>query len=140
MRNSTHRKWTKASKLALLPVAALAATQSLSAELRDLHLNYLPRTEDEHARIARVTAAPVEFSAPQRFEELPGGAATVRARIDADAFSQPSGNLSFEQELDFKVGNGLFKKISQVKKKPPLYIHNITTMRKMALASQPPSE
>ncbi|WP_199913472.1 di-heme oxidoredictase family protein [Ruegeria sp. Alg231-54] len=111
MRNSTHRKWTKASKLALLPVAALAATQSLSAELRDLHLNYLPRTEDEQARIARVTTAPDDFSASQRFEELPGGAATVRVRTDADAFSQPSGNLSFEQELDFKVGNGLFKKI-----------------------------
>ena len=47
----------------------------------------------------------------QPFEELSAGAATVRVRNDADAFSQPSGNLSFEQELDFKVGNGLFKKI-----------------------------
>jgi len=94
-----------------LPVAALAATQTLSAELQDLHLNYLPRTEDELARIAAVTAAPDDFSAPQKFEELPAGAATVRARTDADAFSQPSDNLSFEQELDFRVGNGLFKKI-----------------------------
>ncbi len=95
----------------ILPVAALAATQSLSAELGDTHLNYLPRTDDERGRITGATAVPQDFSAPQRFEDLPAGAATVRARTDGDAFSQPSGNLSFEQELDFKVGNGLFKKI-----------------------------
>ncbi|MFY2825138.1 di-heme oxidoredictase family protein [Ruegeria sp. MALMAid1280] len=111
MRNSTHRKWTKASNLAILTVAALAATPPLAADLQDHHLNFDPRTEDERARIANAIVAPEDFSAPQRFEELPAGAATVRARTDADAFSQPSGNLSFEQELDFKVGNGLFKKI-----------------------------
>ncbi|WP_281995321.1 di-heme oxidoredictase family protein [Ruegeria faecimaris] len=111
MRNLTHRKWTKASKLSLVAVAAIAATPILSAELQDLHLNFQPRTEDEKARIADVIAAPTDFDAAQRFEDLPAGAATVRARQDADAFSQPSGNLKFEQELDFKVGNGLFKKI-----------------------------
>ncbi|WP_271948188.1 di-heme oxidoredictase family protein [Ruegeria faecimaris] len=111
MRNLTHRKWAKASKLSLVAVAAIAATPILSAELQDLHLNFQPRTEDEKARIADVIAAPTDFDAAQRFEDLPAGAATVRARQDADAFSQPSGNLKFEQELDFKVGNGLFKKI-----------------------------
>ncbi|WP_263619045.1 di-heme oxidoreductase family protein [Ruegeria profundi] len=111
MRNSTHRKWTRASSLVALSVAALAATQSPAAELQDLHLNFEPRTKDERARIAGVVAAPTDFSTPQPYEELSAGAATVRARTDADAFSQPSANLSFEQELDFKVGNGLFKKI-----------------------------
>lgn len=111
MRNSTHQKWTKANSLAALLVVALAATPSLSAELQDLHLNITPRTEGERARITAATAPPQDFSAPQKFEGLPAGAATVRVRDDADAFSQPSGNLSFEQELDFKVGNGLFKKI-----------------------------
>ena len=111
MRNSMQRKWTTANSLIALMVAALAATQSPAAELQDLHLNFIPRTEDERTRIVRVTAAPADFSAPQQFEELPAGAATIRARSDADAFSQPSDNLSFEQELDFKVGNGLFKKI-----------------------------
>ncbi|MEL6647669.1 MAG: di-heme oxidoredictase family protein, partial [Pseudomonadota bacterium] len=38
-------------------------------------------------------------------------AATVRAMSNANAFSQPSGNISFEDELTFKVGNGLFKKL-----------------------------
>nr|WP_328803255.1 di-heme oxidoredictase family protein [Ruegeria haliotis] len=92
-------------------MAAFAATQALSAELQDLHLNIQPRTEDDRARIAAVTAPPQDFSAAQRFEELSAGAATVRVRHNSDAFSQPSDNLSFEQELEFKVGNGLFKKI-----------------------------
>ncbi|WP_171363856.1 di-heme oxidoreductase family protein [Ruegeria atlantica] len=111
MRNSTHRKWTKANSLLALSVVALAATPSLSAELRDLHLKFTPRTDEERARIAAVTAPPQDYGVSQPFEELSAGAATVRVRNDADAFSQPSGNLSFEQELDFKVGNGLFKKI-----------------------------
>ncbi|WP_174822871.1 di-heme oxidoreductase family protein [Ruegeria arenilitoris] len=106
-----HRKWTRPNKTGLFVVAVFAATPSLSQDLRDSHLNPLPRTGAERARIATVTAAPSDFTQPQRYEDLPAGAATVRARTDADAFSQPSANLSFEQELDFKVGNGLFKKV-----------------------------
>ncbi|MEX0351346.1 MAG: di-heme oxidoredictase family protein [Paracoccaceae bacterium] len=102
------------SSLALLagligPAGFAAETET--APLRDRHLNSLPRTEEETARIAAITAPARDISKPQQFEHLSAGAATVRARSDADAFSQPSGNLSFEQELDFKVGNGLFKKI-----------------------------
>lgn len=52
-----------------------------------------------------------DFSKPERFEQLPGGATTVRLRNNADAFSQPSANISFEDELSFKVGNGIFKKL-----------------------------
>ncbi len=111
MRTSTRQKWTKASSLFALMVAAFAAAPAQSADLKDLHLNITPRTADERDRIAVVTASPQDFSAPQPFEELAAGAATVRVRNNADAFSQPSGNLSFDQELDFKVGNGLFKKI-----------------------------
>lgn len=111
MRNLTHRKWTKANSLVALTVAAFAATPALSVDLQDLHLNITPRTDDERTRISAVTAPPADFSVPQSFEELPAGAATVRVRKGAGAFSQPSDNLSFEQELDFRVGNGLFKKI-----------------------------
>ncbi len=102
----TRRKWTKANN-----VCFLAATPSLATQLADPHLTTLPRTEAERARIDAATAAPTDFSTSQKFEKLSAGAATVRVRSDADAFSQPSANISFEQELDFKVGNGLFKKI-----------------------------
>lgn len=111
MRNLTRRQWTKASNLIAVSVATLVATPSLSAELQDSHLKVIPRTDAERARISAITSVPDDFHQPQKFEELSAGAATVRARNNADAFSQSSGNLEFEQELDFKVGNGLFKKI-----------------------------
>ncbi len=38
------------------------------------------------------------------------GAATVR-RFDATAFSQPSANMAFERQLDFRVGDGIFRKL-----------------------------
>jgi CxxC motif-containing protein (DUF1111 family) len=43
-------------------------------------------------------------------EDRPGGAATSTAAPTADAFSQFSSNMPFAKELDFKVGNGLFRK------------------------------
>ena len=52
-----------------------------------------------------------DFSKPEPGEDMPGGAATSRMdALDKNAFSQSSGNMSFKQELDFKVGNGVFKK------------------------------
>lgn len=44
-------------------------------------------------------------------EELPGGQATTKvATHTADAFSQLSANMNFARELDFKIGNGIFRK------------------------------
>ncbi|WP_421857911.1 di-heme oxidoredictase family protein [Oricola sp.] len=79
--------------------------------LDEPHLNILPRTAKEAARIAGVTAPPENFDKPSKYEHLSAGAATVRRRADADAFSQPSGNISFAGELDFRVGDGLFRKL-----------------------------
>ncbi|MBF9042392.1 c-type cytochrome [Rhodobacterales bacterium HKCCE4037] len=81
------------------------------AGLEDLHLAVVPRTAEERERIAVVTALPTDFSAPFAFEENSGGAATVRPRLNADAFSQPSANLGFDEQLDFRVGNGLFRRL-----------------------------
>lgn len=97
----------------LLPLLLITAAPVLAEgpALPDLHLNATPRTKAELARIADVTAPTDDFSAPETFEGNPGGAATVRARTDADAFSLPSANIGFEGELRFKVGNGLFRKL-----------------------------
>lgn len=100
--------------LRLLPLLGLICGAPVLAEppaLADLHLNVTPRTPDEVARIAGVIAPTADFTRPETFEINPAGAATVRARTDADAFSQPSGNISFEGELEFKLGNGLFRKL-----------------------------
>ncbi|MEL7218751.1 MAG: di-heme oxidoredictase family protein, partial [Pseudomonadota bacterium] len=92
-------------------ILSLVATASAGDVLDEPHLNIIPRTEAEAARIAKVTALPNEFDIPQPFEAKSAGAATVRAMNNANAFSQPSANISFQDELTFKVGNGLFKKL-----------------------------
>ncbi|HEX2335825.1 MAG TPA: thiol oxidoreductase, partial [Hyphomicrobiaceae bacterium] len=43
-------------------------------------------------------------------EDLPGGQATTLASPIADAFSHFSANMGFAKELDFKLGNGLFRR------------------------------
>lgn len=85
-----------------LPIAAQT--------LDDRHLGAAPRSAAEMARIAAVTASTTDFSKAERFEEKSAGAATVRARDNADAFSQISGNMPFAREMDFKLGNALFRK------------------------------
>ncbi len=87
------------------------ATESSADPLGDPHLDVIARTDAEAARIADVTAPTTDFTQAHKFEERQAGAATVRARNNADAFSQPSGNIAFEDELTFKVGNGLFRKL-----------------------------
>jgi CxxC motif-containing protein (DUF1111 family) len=111
----------KSVSVALLPVVAAfavpafvlaqQATEPPWAGLQDVHLDVIPRTDAEGERIAAVTAWPEDFSAAWPFEENGGGAQTVRARDMADAFSQPAANLTFQQELDFRVGNGMFRRI-----------------------------
>jgi CxxC motif-containing protein (DUF1111 family) len=100
-------------KTAFVLIAALAAPAAADTmdALRAPHLAAMPRTDAEAARIKAVTAPPADFTKPEAFEGLPAGAATVRARNSADAFSQPSANIGFDGELNFKVGDGLFRKI-----------------------------
>ena len=57
------------------------------------------------------TAGDIDFSQPQPGEALPGGAASHSKAHNRRAFSHPNGNMPFEQRLDFRVGNGVFKKI-----------------------------
>jgi CxxC motif-containing protein (DUF1111 family) len=92
--------------LFLLTIAFPAGAQTLD----DRHLPVIPRTAGEAARIAPVLAPPADFTQPEPFEGMPAGAATVRVTGTADAFSQPSANIGFAGELDFKLGNGLFTK------------------------------
>ncbi len=94
--------------LGLLWIGPMAA---IGGPLDEPHLKIVPRTVDETDRIVKALAPPSGFDRPQPFEDLPAGAATVRRMASSNAFSQPSANMSFEGELDFKVGNGLFRKV-----------------------------
>lgn len=62
---------------------------------------------------AVLAAAPADLprAAFEAGEDRPGGAATSDKALDRNAFSHASANMPFEKELDFKIGNGFFKRI-----------------------------
>lgn len=97
----------QALALAFICAGAVPAT----AQDGDPHLNIVPRTDAEAARIAAITAPTTDFTAPEQFEIMQAGGATSLALINSDAFSHSSENLSFEREMDFAIGNGFFKKL-----------------------------
>lgn len=93
-------------------LAVFAASQAVGQDVsHDFHLDFVPRTTEETARISAVVALTTDFSKAERFEERPAGAATVRSRETPDAFSMSSENLPFDDRLDFIVGQGLFRKL-----------------------------
>lgn len=94
------------TSIALL--AGLAGSAALGGMLDDPHLSTLPRTGDEAARIRAATTISPD---PNQYETMPGGAATVAARSDDAALSQPSANISFEQQMEFRLGNAMFDKL-----------------------------
>lgn len=78
-------------------------------------VSYSPTLVAAEGRDAATTKIELSAIAPAAFEpgeDLPGGQATSRKRTDnRNAFSHSSGNLKFKDELLFKVGNGLFRKL-----------------------------
>ncbi|RWN35494.1 MAG: thiol oxidoreductase [Mesorhizobium sp.] len=64
----------------------------------------------DQARVIAVTRPTADFSRPEQFELMQGGAGTSRKDVSRDSFSQSSANITFEEEGDFKLGNALFRK------------------------------
>ena len=65
----------------------------------------------DQARVAEVTRPARDFTRAEAYERNSGGAATSLRSPDRNAFSHPSANMSFERQLDFHVGNGIFRKL-----------------------------
>ncbi|MEP6445949.1 MAG: di-heme oxidoredictase family protein [Hyphomicrobiales bacterium] len=61
-------------------------------------------------RVEQITRQTVDFSKAEKFEASQGGAGTSRKTANRNAFSHTSANLTFEDELTFKLGNALFRK------------------------------
>lgn len=107
----------KIGQAALTAKAALAITVSLNVFLSapaGAEPAFGHRTDlsaKDRARIEAVLQPATDFSKPEKYERMQGGAGTSRKRINQDSFSHPTQNLSFEEEQEFKVGNGLFKKL-----------------------------
>lgn len=68
-------------------------------------------TSEDLARVEAITRPATDFSKPEQFELLQGGAGTSKKRPNQDAFSQSSANITFEEEGTFKLGNALFRKV-----------------------------
>jgi CxxC motif-containing protein (DUF1111 family) len=91
----------------LLPLAAVgggADAQGPQGQRTDL-------TPEDLARVTAVTRPTADFTRPEPFEAMAGGAATSRGRADGNAFSQFSANISFAEQEQFKLGNALFTKL-----------------------------
>ena len=86
-------------------VTALAVMSFVTAAAAPL------AAQSDRERVMEVTRPTNDFSKPERFERRPGGAATVFRPPNRNSFSHPSGNMAFERQLDFRVGNGIFKKL-----------------------------
>ena len=63
------------------------------------------------AQSAVDTAPTTDFTKPEPQEGRPGGATTHHKKFNKNAFSHASANMSFEREINFKVGNGFFKRL-----------------------------
>jgi CxxC motif-containing protein (DUF1111 family) len=94
-----------AAAVALASVSALAVSgpKGLATTRSDL-------TPKDQRRVEAVTKPTTDFSKPEQFELMQGGAGTSKKRVNADAFSQSSANITFEEEGTFKLGNALFRK------------------------------
>lgn len=53
----------------------------------------------------------IDFKNPEQGELNSGGATTHFKPANAQSFSHPAANMTFEKQLDFRVGNGIFKKL-----------------------------
>jgi CxxC motif-containing protein (DUF1111 family) len=91
-------------RLRLTFLLLLAATAVVAGSLRD------DLTPKDAKRVVAITRPTDDFSKPERFEKMQGGAATTPKVADANALSQPSANLSFADQERFALGNGLFRK------------------------------
>ncbi|WP_421917518.1 di-heme oxidoredictase family protein [Mesorhizobium sp.] len=62
------------------------------------------------ARVIAITRPTTDFSKPEQFELMQGGAGTSRKDVNRDSFSHSSANITFEEEGTFKLGNAIFRK------------------------------
>lgn len=102
------------SKIKLLTVAITLATVPFSALVNvsaETNKYRTDLTEKDQRRVFEITKKTNNFTKAEPFEQMSAGATTSTQKPSVNAFSQHSENLSFEGQRDFKLGNGLFRKI-----------------------------
>jgi CxxC motif-containing protein (DUF1111 family) len=92
---------------AVLVALALPATAQEPVGLSPVRKDLTPK---DQRRVESVTKPTADFSKPEQFELMQGGAGTSKRRVNADSFSHSSANITFEEEGTFKLGNAIFRK------------------------------
>ncbi|CDX31590.1 conserved exported hypothetical protein [Mesorhizobium sp. ORS 3359] len=95
---------------ASLLLAITLSAPTLAGEPAALPTSRTDLTLKDQARVLAVTRPTTDFTRPEPFELMQGGAGTSEKDVNRDAFSQSSANITFEEEGNFKLGNALFRK------------------------------
>lgn len=99
-------------KIATLVFAILCAGPLPAiSQNADPHLNFVPRTNAEIARIAAITSPTTDFTQAEQFERMTGGATTSLRAPSPTAFIHSSSNLTDENGMDFAIGTAFFEKL-----------------------------
>ena len=95
----------------MAPAATSLVSWAVAALCSALALWVGTGSAGEAERIAAVVRPTADFTKAEPYELNPGGAATSFAPLDSSAFSRPSANMAFDRQLEFKVGDGIFRKL-----------------------------
>ncbi|TPO02252.1 di-heme oxidoredictase family protein [Mesorhizobium sp. B1-1-5] len=95
---------------ASLLLAIMLSASALADQPAALPTSRTDLTPKDQARVLAVTRPTTDFTRPEPFELMQGGAGTSHKDVNRDAFSQSSANITFEEEGTFKLGNALFRK------------------------------
>lgn len=97
-------------------IIALLITLCVVSSVAPAKDHNIPQVRDDLVskdlkRVQRIVKPTEDFTKAERFEAMQGGAGTSLKLVNQDAFSQSSANLTFEEEMNFKLGNALFRKL-----------------------------
>ena len=95
---------------ASLLLAMVLSVPAMAGDPAALSTSRTDLTPKDQARVLTVTRPETDFTRPEPFELMQGGAGTSLKDVNRDAFSQSSANITFEEEATFKLGNALFRK------------------------------
>lgn len=93
-----------------LLLATAVSVASLNVAMADDVPKRTDLTPKDLMRVEKVTSPTSDFTRPEQFELMQGGAATSTHPVNGDAFSHFSTNITFAEEEEFKLGNALFRK------------------------------
>lgn len=101
------KRWNYASGAGFFGLLSLSSCMIIAVSIA---LSNADSDADEQVRVAKVVKPTTNFSRAEPFELRPGGSATSFDSVNTNSFSQHSANMTFERQLDFKIGNAIFRK------------------------------